>query len=97
MPRLSFSEACGIFPMQKSNPCPLNWQADSLPLSHQGGPKLGVFDMSFHFIWAQFSHLRNGHSDACLPELPRVFQQEALSRAPGSHRVCELVSRAACG
>ena len=26
---LSCSVACGIFPDQGSNPCPLNWQADS--------------------------------------------------------------------
>ena len=30
--------ACGIFPDQGSNPCLLHWQADSLPLSHQGSP-----------------------------------------------------------
>ena len=29
------SDACGIFPDQGSNPCPLHWQADSLPVSHQ--------------------------------------------------------------
>ena len=28
----------GIFPTQESNPCLLHWQADSLPLSHQGSP-----------------------------------------------------------
>ena len=36
----SCSAAYGIFPDQGSNPCPLNWQADSQPLSHQGNPKL---------------------------------------------------------
>ena len=30
--------ACGIFPDQGSNPCPLHWQADSSPLDHQGSP-----------------------------------------------------------
>ena len=35
---LSCSAACGIFPDQGSNPCPLHWQADSQPLSHQGSP-----------------------------------------------------------
>ena len=30
--------AHGIFPDQGSNPCLLHWQADSLPLSHQGSP-----------------------------------------------------------
>ena len=28
----------GIFPIQGWNPCVLLWQADSLPLSHQGSP-----------------------------------------------------------
>ena len=34
----SCSAACGIFPDQGSNPCPLYWQADSQPLRHQGSP-----------------------------------------------------------
>ena len=37
---LSGSAACGIFPDQGSNPCPLHWQADSSPLLHQGSPIL---------------------------------------------------------
>ena len=39
----SRSAACGIFPDQGSNPCPLHWQADSQPLRHQGNP-------SFYFL-----------------------------------------------
>ena len=35
---LSCSVACGIFPDQGSNPCPLHRQADSEPLRHQGSP-----------------------------------------------------------
>ena len=35
----SCSAACGIFPDQGSNPCPLHWQADSQPLCHQGSPR----------------------------------------------------------
>ena len=34
----SRSAACGMFPDQGSNPCPLHWQADSQPLRHQGSP-----------------------------------------------------------
>ena len=33
---LHCSRACGTFPGQRSNPCLLNWQADSFPLNHQG-------------------------------------------------------------
>ena len=34
----SCSAACGIFPDQGSNSCPLHWQVDSQPLRHQGSP-----------------------------------------------------------
>ena len=36
----SCSAACGIFPDQGLNPCPLHWQADSQPLRHQGSPSI---------------------------------------------------------
>ena len=36
--RLSYSKSRGIFPDQRSNPCLLHRQTDSLPLSHQGSP-----------------------------------------------------------
>ena len=39
---LSCSAACGIFPDQGSNPCPLHWQADSQPLHHQGSPQICI-------------------------------------------------------
>ena len=38
MHRLSCSVACGIFPDQGLNLCPLHWQVDSQPLHHQGSP-----------------------------------------------------------
>ena len=41
--RPSCSAACGIFPDQGWNPCPLHWQADSQPLRHQGSPMVSVF------------------------------------------------------
>ena len=44
----SCSAACGIFPDQGSNLCPLHWQADSQPLSHQGSP--GSFFLKYAFI-----------------------------------------------
>ena len=44
--RAGRSAACGIFPDQGSNPCPLHWQADSQSLRHQGSPLL-VFLMWF--------------------------------------------------
>ena len=40
----SCSAACGIFPDQCLNPCPLHWQADSQQLCHQGSPNMKFFD-----------------------------------------------------
>ena len=42
----SRSTACGIFPDQGWNPCLLHWQADSLPLSHQGSPDVLLLCLS---------------------------------------------------
>ena len=39
---LSSSAACGVFPDQGSNLCLLFWQVDSLLVSHQGSPILGL-------------------------------------------------------
>ena len=54
---LSCSVACGIFPDQGSNPCPLHWQADSQPLRHEGSPIIvnfkcfaGTFSGRTHFF-----------------------------------------------
>ena len=41
--------ACGIFPDQGSNPYPLHWQGDSLPLSHQGCP-LNIYFLIYFFL-----------------------------------------------
>ena len=46
----SRSVACGIFPDQGSNPCPLHWQADSQPLHHQGSPSFPFCD----YIYSPF-------------------------------------------
>ena len=51
---LSCSVACGIFPDQVSNPCPLHWQADSQPLRHQGSPQV-IFLFSLLIIWLHIS------------------------------------------
>ena len=37
---ISISLSMEIFLDQGLNPCPLHWQADCLPLSHQGSPRI---------------------------------------------------------
>ena len=39
---LRCSVACGIFPDQESNPCPLHWRVDSYPLHNQGSPQVAL-------------------------------------------------------
>ena len=47
----SCSAACGIFPDQGPNPCPLHWQADSQPLRHQRSPvNSPLFIQSYFFF-----------------------------------------------
>ena len=56
---LSCSAACGIFPDQGSNLCPLRWQADFYSLYYQGSPTCLVFkdlvklfpEQLYHFIF----------------------------------------------
>ena len=47
----SCSVACGIFPDQGSNQCPLHWQADSQPLRHQGSPSLVKFISRYFMLF----------------------------------------------
>ena len=57
----SCSVACGIFPDQGSNPCPLHWQADSQPLRHQGSPKVDTLRLANEprspKVWAPLDQL----------------------------------------
>ena len=50
----SCSAACGIFPDQGSNPCPLHWQADSQPLRHQGRPQFKFLIADYYKISLDF-------------------------------------------
>ena len=55
---LSCSAACGIFPDQGPNPCPLHWQADSQPLRHQGSPQyLFLFSLALYILELAFPAL----------------------------------------
>ena len=47
---LSCSVVCGVFPDQRSNPCLLHWQVDSLLLSHQGSPIPAFLKQSLHYL-----------------------------------------------
>ena len=47
---LRCSVACGMFPQQGSNPCPLHQQVDAYPLHHQGSPSLEKEEKSCFLI-----------------------------------------------
>ena len=79
-----------IFPDQGSNLCLLDWQADSLPLSHQGIPILRYLGTNCHF--GSIHCLPNGenlgsHGD-CLtsPWLALWFIMSLGAWNPCSHR-----------
>ena len=87
--RPSCSTACGIFPDQGSNPCPLHWQADSQPLRHQGSPisAVSLAEMlqarrEWHNI---FEMLKGKHLQ------PRTFYPAMLSfRLKGRQRTSQI-------
>ena len=45
--------ACRILLNQRSNLCPLHWQADSYSLCNQGSPKLLDFNVEFFFFFTE--------------------------------------------
>ena len=63
----SCSAACGIFPDQGSNPCPLHWPADSQPLRHQGSPPNAFFKGITQKMYFIMFHLKHNESkgEAC--------------------------------
>ena len=91
---VSCSKAHGIFPDQGSNPCPLHWQVDSLPLSHQGHPLLS-FPTTF-VIYSWLTLPPTSHQlllILCLPveHITTLFTQATLCPSSGcqgsSHEV----------
>ena len=72
----SCSAACGIFPNQGSNPCPLHWQADSQPLCHQGSPPHVTF-------WPTYNTPVQGTvSNSYISSLALVWTVVNLGRIP---------------
>ena len=64
------SAACGIFPDQGSNPCPLPWQADSYPLYHTQVPRIAfyktkVLSYLFGHTEPQLRHVAANRHSSC--------------------------------
>ena len=78
----SCSVACGIFPDQGSNPCPLHWQADSQPLRHQGSP---TFFLSAHRTFSRIDHIL-GHKS----NLGKFKKIEIISSIFSDHNALRL-------
>ena len=86
----SYSAACGIFPDQGSNPCPLHWQADSQPLCHQGSPhipffiyNMGIIIILASFIFVQMIELIQGkHLEQCLANSKSDRRVGVISQLP---------------
>ena len=92
---ISCSEACGIFPDQELNTCPLHWQVDSLPLDPQGSPQCGF---NLHFFndvyggawWAAVHGVAK--SRARLSDFTLTFHFHALEKEMATHS-CVLAWR----
>ena len=88
----SCSTACGIFPDQGSNLCLLHWQADSLPLSHQGSPRQ-KFMLIIHKVVPpkSFIKMRNPMGKYLNRPFLEEQQQRSIRRDVQPQFVCECV------
>ena len=85
VPGLSCSMTRGIFLDRGANPCLLLWQADSLPLSHQGSPALEfsvrLLSVSQILVVSQWTLKKVSHSSKRL-----CSHDQVLTHAYGSSR-----------
>ena len=72
----SCSMACGIFPDQGSNPCPLYWQADSQPLRHQGSPAKAVLRGTFIAIQSDLKKQEKSQINNLILHLKQLEKEE---------------------
>ena len=79
------SMACGIFLNQGSNSCLLQWQAGSLPLSHQGSPSMEHF---IHYC-CDAEYFWKLHSLYCLSWNEGSFVKNSI--CPGTGQISYLV------
>ena len=102
----SCSAACGIFPDQSSNPCPLHWQADSQPLRHQGSPRKhflnghipGLAHTGFFFFFLTHNTMQRNFLCLFLPSqyIPTNLPQRTLGlilSCPSSLSILTTVRR----
>ena len=83
----SCSVACGIFPDQGSNPCPLHLQADSQPLRHQGSHTLlmKMYHCCFKRLLLLFSRCLTASAGCCSSlwsSSPKTGQEPPVSHSP---------------
>ena len=69
----SCSAACGIFPAQGLNPCPLHWQADSQPLRHQGSPLPTSIDLPKASPWPGPSQRMGQHTSPLMRGIAKSY------------------------
>ena len=84
----SCSMACGIFPDQGWNLCPLHWQADSQPLRHQGSPGV-IYKISLPKPRSQrFTRIFSSNSCIVLALIFRslIHFEEKVQMNPFAHR-----------
>ena len=91
----SGSAACGIFPDQGSNPCPLHQQAVSQPLRHRGSPKTTylfisqyqrnknkMMSQNRHYIFCNITTFLWKCANACPSELLMMISSTLASPFP---------------
>ena len=72
----------GLFPTRGSNLCLLHWQADSLPLSHQGCPVRACMLCRFSHVWFSVTPWTIAHQAPLFVGFSRQEYRSALLCPP---------------
>ena len=86
----SCSAACGIFPDQGSNPCPLHWQADSQPLCQQGSPMWSIFKVFIEFVTILLLSYALGFLVWDQPKPPALEGKVPTTGSPGKSQLTAI-------
>ena len=82
---------CGILPDQGLSPCLLHWQADSLPLKHQGSPVSSILLLKtpdpLKVVCAQTSHSARARADL------RAYRTRKMMSMSGSDWLWNAAAR----
>ena len=88
---LAVPPVCAIFPDQGSSPCLLHWQADSLPVSHQGSPEVSLEIILYLVLAGAWEAGREGHNEFNPYRKKEICPPSSLANPPPRDNLTNLL------